>query len=73
MIDFSTSQLTWVLISSLGLGGTGYVNLYQKVDDLDKKVAVSMNNIEHSIKTVEELKHQLDRIEEKLDSSKKYK
>jgi hypothetical protein len=73
MIDFSTSQLTWVLISSLGLGGTGYVNLYQKVDDLDKKLAVSMNNIEHSIKTVEELKRQLDRIEEKLDSSKKYK
>ncbi len=67
MIDFSSAQLTWIVIGSLTMGGTGYLNVSSKVDELDKKLAVSINNTDHMTKTIDSLQTQLTRIEEKLD------
>jgi uncharacterized protein HemX len=66
MIDFSTQQLTWVLVTALGLGGTGYMNLNSKVDELDKKLAVSVNTTENMEKSMSRLEQQLNRIEQKI-------
>ena len=66
MIDFSTQQLTWLLVTALGLGGTGYMNLNSKVDDLDKKLAVSVNSSENMEKSMIRLEQQLNRIEQKI-------
>ena len=66
MIDFTTSQLTWIVVGACTMGGTGYMSMNEKIDSLDKKLAVSINNSEHSIKTIERLEVQLNRIEEKL-------
>ena len=27
MIDFNTSQLTWIIIGACGIGGTGYLTI----------------------------------------------
>ena len=67
MLDFNTSQLTWLVIGSLSIGGTGYLNIVKSVDELDKKLAISINNSEHTDKSMETLQQQLTRIEEKLD------
>ena len=66
MIDFTTSQLTWIVVGACTIGSTGYMSMNEKIDSLDKKLAVSINNSEHSIKTIERLEVQLNRIEEKL-------
>ena len=67
MIDFSSAQLTWIVIGATTMGGTGYLNVSQKVDELDKKLAVAVNNTDHVTKTIDSLQMQLTRIEEKLD------
>jgi hypothetical protein len=67
MIDFNASQLTWIVIGACSMGGTGYLSMNTKIDDLDKKVAVSINTTEHTIKSIEDLQKSLTRIEEKLD------
>jgi hypothetical protein len=60
-MEFTLKQLSWIVIGSLGIGGSGYLNMNSKMDDLDKKVAVIHANSEHQNKT-------LDRIETKLNS-----
>ena len=60
-MEFTLKQLSWIVIGSLGLGGSGYMTMNSKIDDLDKKVAVIHANTEHQTKA-------LDRIEEKLNS-----
>jgi uncharacterized protein HemX len=67
MIDFSTQQLSWVLITALGIGGTGYMTLTKDVDDIKVKVAVTHTNTENTNKSLTQLQNQLNRIEEKLD------
>lgn len=67
MIDFNTSQLTWIIVGTLSVGGTGYMTMNNKVDELDKKLAVSINNTEHVNKSLSDLQTQLIRIEEKID------
>jgi len=71
MIDFNTSQLTWILVGSISVGGAGYMSINDKVDELDKKLAVQINNTEHVSKSLSELHTQLIRIEEKLDKKSK--
>jgi hypothetical protein len=71
MIDFNASQLTWIVIGACSMGGTGYLSMNTKIDDLDKKVAVSINTTEHTISSLEELKKSLVRIEDKLDKKGK--
>lgn len=67
MIDFTSTQLTWIVVGACSIGGTGYLSMNSKIDDLDKKVAVSLNTIEHTNKSLDELKNQLNRIEDKMD------
>lgn len=60
-MEFTLKQLSWIVIGSLGIGGTGYLSMNEKIDQLDKKIAVIHNNSDHQNKT-------LERIETKLNS-----
>ncbi len=71
MIDFNATQLTWILVGACSLGGTGYMSMNGKIDDLDKRVAVTVNSMEHTNKSLDELKTQLTRIEDKMDNKSK--
>ena len=58
-MEFTLKQISWIVIGSLGIGGSGYVSMNSKIDDLDKKIAVIHANSEHQTKA-------LDRIELKI-------
>ena len=61
IMEFSLKQISWIVIGALGLGGTGYVSMNNKIDELDKRTAVMQSHMEHQNKM-------LDRIEEKLNT-----
>ena len=71
VIDFTSTQLTWIVVGACSIGGTGYLNMNSKIDDLDKKVAVTVNTIENTNKSLDDLKKQLNRIEDKMDNKGK--
>jgi outer membrane murein-binding lipoprotein Lpp len=60
-MEFSLKQLSWIVVGALGIGGTGYISMNSKIDELATKVAVV-----HS--QVNTLTKQLDRIEDKLNT-----
>jgi hypothetical protein len=60
-MEFSLKQISWIVIGALGLGGTGYLSINSKIDELDKRTAVMQSHMEHQNKM-------LDRIEEKLNT-----
>jgi len=60
-MEFTLKQLSWIVIGSLGLGGTGYLSMNEKIDDLDKKIAVIHANSDNQNKM-------LERIEQKLNA-----
>jgi outer membrane murein-binding lipoprotein Lpp len=60
-MEFSLKQLSWIVIGSLGIGGTGYMSMNTKIDELSTKVAVVHTEVNNLTK-------QLDRIEEKLNT-----
>ena len=60
-MEFTLKQLSWIVIGSLGIGGTGYLSLNEKIDALDKKTAVIHANSDNQNKS-------LERIEQKLNS-----
>jgi hypothetical protein len=62
-LEFTLKQLSWIVIGSLGIGGSGYLSMNGKIDELDKKIAVIHANSEHQTKS-------LDRIEQKLVGTK---
>ena len=64
VMEFSLKQLSWIVIGALGIGGTGYVSMNSKIDDLDKRISVMQSHMEHQNKS-------LDRIEEKLNTISK--
>jgi hypothetical protein len=61
IMEFSLKQISWIVIGALGLGGTGYLSINSKIDELDKRTAVMQSHMEHQNKM-------LDRIEEKLNT-----
>jgi hypothetical protein len=61
VMEFSLKQLSWIVIGSLGIGGTGYMSMNSKIDELSTKVAV----VHIQVNT---LTKQLDRIEDKLNT-----
>lgn len=63
-MEFTVKQLSWMVIGAMGIGGTGYLSMNSKIDELDKKVAVIHANSAHQSKT-------LDRIETKLNKESK--
>ena len=67
MINFTTEQLSWILIGSISIGGTGYMSLVKQVDNLDTKIQVTQVNTTYTKTQIDELKVQLNRIEEKMD------
>lgn len=68
MIDFTSTQLSWILIGACSIGGTGYITMDNKVVELDKKLAVTINTMENTNNKLETLLSQLNRVEEKLDT-----
>ncbi len=60
-MEFSLKQISWIVIGSLGIGGTGYMSMNSKIDELSTKVAVVHTEVNNLTK-------QLDRIEEKLNT-----
>lgn len=67
MIDFSASQLTWIVIGLGSMGGTGYLTVDGKMTELSSKVEVTNVKLTDNADKVAELKAQLIRIEDKLD------
>ena len=67
MIDFTSSQLTWIVIGACSLGGTSYVTMKTSIEDLDKKVAISNVKAEGANEKLVAMQSQLTRIENKLD------
>ena len=68
MIDFTTSQLTWIVVGACSLGGGGYLTINSSIASLDKKIEVSNTRAEATQEKISLLQSQLDRIENKLDS-----
>jgi prefoldin subunit 5 len=68
MIDFNTSQLTWIVIGACSLGGTGYLTVNSSMAAIDKKVDVTSTKMDNMTDKVAELQSQLTRIEDKLDA-----
>jgi hypothetical protein len=62
-MEFTLKQLSWIVIGSLGIGGSGYLSMNTKIDELDKKIAVIHTNSDHQNKA-------LERIESKLTGTK---
>lgn len=62
-MEFTLKQLSWIVIGSLGIGGTGYMSMNSKIDELSTKVAVVHTQVNNLTK-------QLDRIEETLNTTK---
>ena len=60
-MEFTLKQISWIVIGSLGIGGTGYMTMNSKIDELSTKVAVVHTEVNNLTK-------QLDRIEEKLNT-----
>lgn len=67
MIDFTTKQLSWTVITALGIGGGGYVTLTQKVEDIDKKIAILNNTVQYNQKLMDKIEVAIARIEDKFD------
>jgi len=67
MIDFNSSQLTWILIGACSMGGTGYLTMDSKIKELDTKVEVNSVKMDDMKTSFAELQKQLTRMEDKLD------
>ena len=67
MIDFNTSQLTWIVIGACSVGGTGYMTMNDSVKSIDAKVQVTNQKVNDIVNRVAELQKQLTRMEDKLD------
>ena len=70
MIDFTSKQLSYIVLSIAGIGGGGYITMNAKVDEIDKKLAVFINSTENNIRQMDKIESHLVRIEEKLDRRK---
>lgn len=69
MIDFNASQLTWIVIGACSMGGTGYLTMDGKMQELDTRVQVSNAKMDDIKSSVDILHKQLTRMEDKLDKT----
>jgi hypothetical protein len=67
MIDFNTSQLTWLIIGACSIGGTGYMTMNDNVKSVDTKVQVTQQKVTDMDMKLVDFQKQLQRIEDKLD------
>ena len=70
MIDFTTPQLSWIVISLAGIGGGGYLTMDSKINAVDNKLTVNSVRQEAMNDKLAELSKQLGRIEDKIDKRK---
>lgn len=70
MVDFSTSQLSWIVIGAISIGGTGYITMDTSIQKLDTKMEVTNVTVQNNNSKLEDLKKQLERIEDKIDKKK---
>ena len=66
MIDFTSTQLSWILIGACSIGGTGYITIDNKIGAMDTRVAVIQTQSEFSEKKLQDMTVQLDRMERLL-------
>ena len=64
-MEFTLKQLSWIVIGSLGLGGTGYMSMNSKIDELAVKVAVVHNQMDNQNKMLERIETKLNTIQGK--------
>jgi len=64
-MEFTLKQISWIVIGSLGLGGTGYMTMNTKIDELATKVAVVHNQMENQNKMLERIENKLNTIQGK--------
>jgi hypothetical protein len=64
-MEFTLKQISWIVIGSLGLGGTGYMTMNSKIDELSVKVAVVHNQMENQNKMLERIENKLNTIQGK--------
>jgi len=64
-MEFTLKQLSWIVIGSLGLGGTGYMTMNSKIDELAIKVAVVHNQMDNQNKMLERIETKLNTIQGK--------
>ena len=69
-MEFSLKQLSWIVIGALGIGGTGYISMSSKIEELDRRLSVVYTHMDYQSKLLDKLQMQLDRIEEKLNTNK---
>lgn len=70
MVDFTSTQLSWIFIGACSIGGTGYVTMDNKIVELDKKVAIIATKAESNEKKLNEVSIQLTKIEDLLINQK---
>ena len=64
-MEFTLKQISWIVIGSLGLGGTGYMSMNSKIDELSTKVAVVHNQMDNQNKMLERIENKLNTIQGK--------
>jgi uncharacterized protein HemX len=64
-MEFSLKQLSWIVIGALGIGGTGYMTMNSKIDELATKVAVVHNQMDNQNKMLERIENKLNTIQGK--------
>ena len=70
-MEFTVKQLSWIVIGAIGLGCTSYVQLTNKIEDLDKRLSIVYTHMDYQSKTIEKISVQLERIEQKIENTKK--
>lgn len=61
-MEFTLKQLSWIVIGSLGIGGTGYLNVIDKVTVLNTKVQVIQTQLDNQNKTLERMETLLNNL-----------
>jgi hypothetical protein len=64
-MEFTLKQLSWIVIGSLGIGGTGYMSMNSKIDELSTKIAVVYNQMENQNKMLERIENKLNTLQGK--------
>lgn len=70
MVDFTSTQLSWIVLGACSIGGTGYISMNDKIDALNNKITITTTVMDNNQKNMEQLHKQLERIEEKIDRRK---
>ena len=67
MMEFTSTQLSWILIGACSIGGTGYMTMDSKIKELDTSVQVTSAKMDDVKTNMVELQKQLNRMEDKID------